>query len=730
MRSKHVSLLLAAAIVLIVRSMAWAGSAEPVSGQSTDLSPIVVTASADASAAGVQPPYAGGQVARGGRVGIFGSQDIMDTPFSITNYTHELIANQQAESVGDVLQNDPAVRVARGFGNYQQLYMVRGLPVYSDDMSYNGLYGLLPRQYLAAELLERVEVLHGASAFLNGAAPGGSGLGGAVNVSPKRAPNAPLDEFTIGTESGSPIYLAADVARRFGPEENFGVRFNAVQRSGGTGVDGERRDLTVFAIGLDYHQSGLRISADAGYQDYHLGQAQPSITIGPGLAIPSAPDADVNQAQPWTYSNERDVFGTLRAEYDITSYLTVWAAGGLRDGHEASVLANPTVTAADGATTQYRFDNIRRDLVDTGELGIRARFDVGGVSQQWIASVAAYQLNSKNAYATSNFAGFGGNIYSPTYTSEPAADYLVGGELGLPLLTARTKTSSAAIADQLGFLDEQLLVSVGARYQKIESFSYDYDSGDLTSSYSKSRVTPVAGIVAKLNPSFSVYANYIEGLVAGDIAPTTYTDASGAARNVANAGEVFSPYATRQGELGVKYDGGRIGGTLSVFYSAKPVYAVNQATSLYEVSDYQRNRGAELSVYGEAGPGVRILGGTSWLYAEASGERPIGAPRWQSNLGAEWDVPFIPKVTVTGRIVDTSAQYADAANTQEVPSWWRLDLGARYAFDVGHSTVTLRGRVDNVTDRDQWVSAGGYPGAGYLVLGTPRTFTVSGTVSF
>ena len=89
-----------------------------------------------------------------------------------------------------MLQNDPAVRVARGFGNFQQLYMVRGLPIYSDDMSYNGLYGLLPRQYLAAELVERVEVLRGASAFLNGAAPGGSGLGGAINIMPKRAPNA------------------------------------------------------------------------------------------------------------------------------------------------------------------------------------------------------------------------------------------------------------------------------------------------------------------------------------------------------------------------------------------------------------------------------------------------------------------------------------------------------------------------------------------------------------
>ena len=57
------------------------GSATPVFADETTVSDqlptVVVTASADASAQGVQPPYAGGQVARGGRVGIFGSVDIM-----------------------------------------------------------------------------------------------------------------------------------------------------------------------------------------------------------------------------------------------------------------------------------------------------------------------------------------------------------------------------------------------------------------------------------------------------------------------------------------------------------------------------------------------------------------------------------------------------------------------------------------------------------------------------
>ena len=193
---------------------------------------VVINASADASAGGLKAPYAGGQVARGGRVGLLGSQDVMDTPFNITNYTSKLIQDQQAVSIADVLQNDPAVRVTRGFGNFQQAYMVRGLVVYSDDISYNGLYGLLPRQYLAAELVERVEVLRGASAFLNGAAPGGSGLGGAVNMMPKRAANAPQAEITRGRR-GRP---AVRGDRRRPPlrpgTRQLGLRANVVHREG------------------------------------------------------------------------------------------------------------------------------------------------------------------------------------------------------------------------------------------------------------------------------------------------------------------------------------------------------------------------------------------------------------------------------------------------------------------------------------------------------------------
>ena len=99
----------------------WAAFAQtaPTDASGT-LSTVTVEASADASAEGLAKPFAGGQVARGGRVGILGTQDIMSSAFSTTSYTSELIQNQQARSVADVLQNDPSVRVARGFGNFQE----------------------------------------------------------------------------------------------------------------------------------------------------------------------------------------------------------------------------------------------------------------------------------------------------------------------------------------------------------------------------------------------------------------------------------------------------------------------------------------------------------------------------------------------------------------------------------------------------------------------------------
>ena len=74
----------------------------------------------------------------------------METPFSTTAYTNDFILNKQADSVGDILKKDSTVRVARGFGNFQEAYLIRGFVTNSDDTMMNGLYGIMPRQYIAS----------------------------------------------------------------------------------------------------------------------------------------------------------------------------------------------------------------------------------------------------------------------------------------------------------------------------------------------------------------------------------------------------------------------------------------------------------------------------------------------------------------------------------------------------------------------------------------------------
>ncbi len=675
-------------------------------------------------------PYPGGQVARGGRVGLFGNLGIMDTPFASTSYTGDLARDQQARSVADVLQNDPAVRVSKGFGNFQELYVIRGFPVYSDDMTLNGLYGILPRQFVAAEFLERIEVFHGATAFLNGAAPGGSGVGGAFNLTPKRAPDAPLNRLTAGLEGESELYLAADLARRFGPDEDYGVRLNLVRRDGESGIETQDRQLTAVGLGLDRRGDRARFSADVGYQDHRIDAPRPTVT--PAGAIPAPPAADSNFAQPWTYTDERQLFGVVRGEFDLADSVSAWAAFGGRSGEEANVLANPR-TQPDGTLSAYRFDNTREDAVWSGDIGIRAELTTGPVGHRLVASASQVQSKSANAYAFSNFAGFPSDLYNPVIVAPPAADFFTGGDLSDPGVTERVDNGSVAIADMMSFMDGRLLATVGVRHQRIETRTYDYNSGALASAYEGEATTPVFAVVYKPADGVSLYANYAEALIPGKIAPAVVGGVA-----VENAGEVLDPFVGEQVELGAKYDAGTFGGSLGLFRSTLqselvvPTPGSTPPSGVYGAGGEQKNTGVELSVFGEPALGLRLLGGATWMESEIAltGREPIGVPEFQANLNVEWDLPQVAGLTLEARAVHTGEQQANAANTVQLDAWTRFDAGIRYEAEALGRPVALRARVENLADEDHWVAVGGYPGANYLTLGAPRTVRLSISTEF
>ncbi len=680
----------------------------------------------DASQVELSDRYAGDQVARGARAGLLGNLDYMNSPFSSTAFTAQLVRDQQSTSIGDVLQNDPFVQVAKGFGNFQELYVVRGFPVFSDDMTFNGVYGILPRQFLAAEFVQRVEVFRGANAFINGAAPGGSGVGGSFNIVPKRSTPEPLTRLTGGVSSKALGYAAADLSRTFGAANDYGVRLNAVVRDGETAVEDQDRALSMFSSGFDYLGERLRLSADLGYQDHRVDAPRPQVT--PNGAPPEPPDSDSSYAQPWTYTDERQLFAAVRGEYDLSDTMTFWLAAGGRDGEEANVLANPNANP-DGSTSAYRFDNTREDSVLSADTGLRAEFATGVVRHRMTVSAATFHSESDNAYAFSDFSGFAGDLYSPMDVPPPTADFFVGGDLNNPMKTEEVRNSSVALADMLEMLDGRVLVTVGARWQSIETASFDYDTGAEIARYDDNAVTPAFGVVYRPAPRWSLYGNYTESLQPGETAPAT----SGG-QPVQNAGEILDPYRGQQIELGAKFDGTRYGATAAVFTLAQPSAIVTNG--VFQADGERRHTGLELAVFGEPLAGLRLLGGATYIDAQLErtqdganeGNEPIGVPPVKANFNLEYDLPQLAGLTLDGRVVYTDEQYTDAANSNRIDAWTRLDFGLRQAVTLAGKPVTLRGRIHNVTDENYWATTGGFPGANYLVQGEPRTFILSASV--
>lgn len=672
------------------------------------------------------------QVIRGGSVGVLGDKAAEDVPFAIKSYGSTLILNQQPQTLGQVLENDPSIRTGYAFGNAAELFIVRGFPLYGDDIALDGLYGLTPRQLIAPELYEQVQVLNGASAFLNGAAPGGSGIGGSVNLTPKRAGAKPLTRATLNYTGDEHVGGSFDIARRAGPDDSIGIRVNGAARRGEVSVDGEFRSAYVLGAGIDWTGDRARLGLDLAYQRMHVRQLRPKVTVS--TTIPRVPDADANYGQPWTYSTLRDIFGMVKGEYDLTDDITAYAAFGARDGSERGLYGGITVTdIVTGAATGDGMFVPRTDNNEAGQAGIRAKFRTGPVSHEVNAGGSMIWQVNRNAYDF--LQGYATNLYNTPSVARPST-WFAGGDLDDPFPLSRTELGSLFISDTIGAFDDRALLTVGLRHQAIQVKSYSYADGSRTGAYDESANTPVIGLVVKPVDGVSFYINRIQGLAQGPSAPID--------PKLVNSGEVFAPYKSTQYELGGKVVVGGIGLSLALYQTkqpsafTRPVDAANPTgQQVYVLDGEQRNRGVEFSLDGEPVEGLRLIGGLSVGKAELrrtgggvnEGNWAPGVPAYTANANVEWDLPFLPASTLTGRVVRTGEQKVNAANTLEIGSWTRFDIGARYVFEMNEKPVSLRLNVDNVANKRYWASA--YDSfSSTLLQGAPRTVKLSTSVDF
>lgn len=671
------------------------------------------------------PAFLDGQIAHGGRLGMLGEQKAMDVPFNVIGFTSKLIKDQQAKTITDVVRNDAGVQPVQGFGNYGEGYRIRGFKFDGDDMTMGGLAGIVPRQVVDTQMLERVEVFKGANSLVNGAAS--SGVGGLINLEPKRAEDTPTTSVGVDYTSDSQVGGTLDVGRRFGDSNQFGARVNLVHREGESAIDDDRRRTTLASVGLDYRGDRLRTSFDFGYQKKTFHGGETGLNTGSVDFVPQVPNNRKNYSQKWAYSDIENEFGMLKAEYDLTDSWTTYAAFGGQHAHETGTYSTPKLLNRAGDASVSRMDTNR--IVDSwsGMAGIRGNFDTGPVSHRVNLGYSARIQKDKTAWRMAKVLPTT-NIYDNHNVDKPD-NALSSGDYHDPLTSGRQRMQGWLLSDTLGVFDDKVLLTGAARYQTVIVRGYNANTGEEVSDshFTDSRWMPTYGIVYKPWETLSLYANHTEALEPGSSAPST----------ALNYGSTVGILHSKQNEVGAKIDFGRVGGSLALFQIKKPLAMVNDA-GIYALDGEQRNRGVELNVFGEPVLGLRLNGSATWLDPEMrktansanDGNDAVGVARFYMVLGAEYDIKPVEGLTATARVNHTGSQYADAANDKKLSDYTTLDLGVRYRtrLNADQNEMVWRLGVDNVTNKKYW--SGSNDSSGYLYVGAPRTLKLSMSYDF
>lgn len=646
-------------------------------------------------------------------MGALGNRDFMSSPFSSQSFTKDFISNFQFRTAADVLITDPSVSTWSTANPLFDYVKFRGFPSYAsaDAAALNGLLGIVGNAP-ALSSLERIELIKGSNAFLNGNI---GAVGGAVNYVTKRATDTPITSITGSFLSNSVLGGHLDVGRRFGEANEYGVRVNAYGRGGDVALhDASRRDRGA-SLGFDYRGDGFRFDADLLIDEQVRRGWNWDIGLAPGLALPKPPRASTLFQPPWMESYNQTKIGMARAEYDLTSNWTVGVAGGgfhTNSYYKGFCIASILNRAGD--TSCMSFPRHFNTYGYAADGYLRGEFDTGPIKHRVSIGSTYYDDQQQRQPGLGINSIFQYNIYNPVFPPE------VPLRLGATNKFSSSYTRSAYLSDTMSILDDRLQFTAGVRRVHIEQSSFNIENVARTGQTNAWATTPAFGLLVKLTPQLSLYGNVIEALERGGRAPVT----------AANAGQLFPALVSKQEEIGLKADFGTIGGSVALYRINKANQYVDARTNTFSQDGRQTNKGVEVNVFGEPIKGVRFITGAAAIDAtldKTSGglydgrTAPI-VPSFEYRLATEIDVPWVSGLTLTGAVIHSGPAQFDNANTLKVPAWTRLDLGARYVWTVAGTRMTARLGVENITNKAYWISGLGAAG---VQLSAPRTVAFS-----
>jgi iron complex outermembrane receptor protein len=194
-------------------------------------------------------------------VGTLDGATLKETPLSATIVTRELLTDQAARVLSDVVKNDASIGEDYAPVGYYGDFEIRGFPIdLATGLEINGMT-IAGEQDVPLENKERVEFLNGLAGVESGVASGG----GLINYVTKRP--AIVEAIDLATDHRGTVYGAIDLGHLFGSRKQVGARMNAAGEKIESYVNDANGWRTMAAGAADWKMSPKAIlNGDFEYQ--------------------------------------------------------------------------------------------------------------------------------------------------------------------------------------------------------------------------------------------------------------------------------------------------------------------------------------------------------------------------------------------------------------------------------------------------------------------------------
>ncbi|MCZ8388068.1 TonB-dependent receptor [Achromobacter xylosoxidans] len=665
---------------------------------------------------------------------------LLDTPRSVQVVPKQVMSDQSASSLQDVLQNSPGITFAAGEGGRAG----GDLPVIRGQNAASSLFldGMRDASMQARDTfnLEQVEIIKGPDSVYSGR----GGAGGSINLVSK-APKA-KDATEVTGQIGTDRNYRGSVDSNWRLGEKSAFRLNVMGTKGD--VPGRDRAVNFERWGVAPSlMLGMGTPTRITLSYYHYqNDSMPdySIPYDPRVGLPVTETLGISRKNFYglaerDFMKTRDGMATVDFQHDFSDKLTLRNV--VRYGRETAdyLATQPDLTLANlpaGIVDRPAYGRYYTTKAFANQTDLSGEFLTGAVKHGFDLGFEYTSVKQTMAYTNDQVLSSDGVTKCPadlTQTSLRNPD----PNVAYPCRTARswpapyaTDTLALYGFDTLKF-DEQWQASVGLRWDNYRTSGHDkkkqgYSRTDNLFNYQ-------LGLAYKPVPQGTIYASYGTSSTPSAVAGATASDILRKSSD-----EAAAPEKSRSVEAGVKWLvlDERLTLTGAVFQDTRRNTNIEVLPNEYEQAGQTRVRGIELGFSGAITPAWNIYGGYTFLDSKLirGGRKDIGAegqdlPNTPRNAFSLWSTyKVLPELTLGGGAyyvdkvygnADAGVDASGAPKARWVPSYWRFDAMAKYKFS---SHLALQLNVLNVFDQTFYTRA---RPKNHAALGTGRAALLS-----